>query len=226
MARVPSLSSVSRALMYSLGSAANLYASVEDFCAWTYDGMTSNALHPAQARRVVALSFLAAVASWEEFIEASFVRYLAGAASASGRRPHLKFGPAASIDDAYAVISGKPGFDPARNYLSWTVDDTLRRASLFFGGGDPFNRSLSPVKEALDDAAIIRNRVAHASQKSRSAFRGVATKIRGSKLRQGYSVGDLLLESARPVGVPDAPGAVLFERYINFFASLATDIAD
>lgn len=203
----PSLKSISKSFHQSLDSAVNLYAAVHVFCAWTYEGVNENALHPAQARRVVALSFLAAVASWEEFVEASFVRYLAGATSGSGKRPHLRFGPAASIDDAYAVISGKPGFDPDRSFLSWSVEDTLRRSSLFFGAGDPFKRVLLPAKEALEDAVVIRNRVAHASQKSRSAFGRIARKLRGSNLRQGFSVGDLLLENKTPKGVPLPAGS-------------------
>jgi hypothetical protein len=222
----PTLSSSYTAFSGSLHSAENLYVAVEGFCKWTYKGVNLEALHPAQARRVVALCFLAAVGSWEQFVEACFVRYLAGAKSASGKHPHLRFGPAASLKYAYAVISGKPGFDPEKNYLSWTVEDTLKRSSLFFGVGDPFKRAIQPAQEALDDAAIIRNRVAHASQKSRIAFRTVARKLRHGQLRQGYSVGDLLLEeNAKPAKVSSQPDGVLFDRYITLFRDLAFNIA-
>jgi hypothetical protein len=36
-------------------------------------------LHPEHCRRVVKLAFLGLVSAWEEFLEQSFVRYLAGA---------------------------------------------------------------------------------------------------------------------------------------------------
>jgi hypothetical protein len=210
----------------ALESSQNLFVAVEDFCRFTYEGVNENVLHPKQARRVVALSFLAAVGAWEQFVEACFVRYVAGVKSISGKEPHLKFGPAASLNDAYAVISGRPGFDPEKNYLSWSVDDTLKRSSLFFGAGDPFKRAIQPARGALEDAVVIRNRIAHASQKSRLAFCATARKLRRGRLRQGYSVGDLLLESnAQPAGLTITTDDVLFDRYITLFRDLAFDIA-
>jgi hypothetical protein len=36
-------------------------------------------LHPKHFRRIVELAFMSMVSSWEDFVEAVFVRYLAGA---------------------------------------------------------------------------------------------------------------------------------------------------
>src|SRR5690349_3765507 len=58
-------------------------------------------LHPEQARRVVELAFLGLIASWEEFLEQSFVRYLAGAASDNGYRPKLRLGKSSDITHSY-----------------------------------------------------------------------------------------------------------------------------
>ncbi|MEK6373164.1 MAG: hypothetical protein AABO58_10750 [Acidobacteriota bacterium] len=152
------------------------------------------------------------------------MRYLAGAKSQYAEVPKLRFGPATSIKDAYAVIAGKPGFDPEKHYLNWTVEDTLRRAELFFTKANPYAKQLGPVKTALDDAAVIRNRVAHTSRKSRTAFTEVARRLRRRKLRQGYSVGDLLLENVAPSGVKPRSANDLFEAYIELFRDVALEL--
>src|SRR5690606_1322906 len=76
-------------------------------------------LHAEQARRVVELAFLGLVSAWEEFLEKSFVRYLAGAKADNGFSPTLRMGKASDIAHAYHLISGDPAFDPARNYAKF-----------------------------------------------------------------------------------------------------------
>ncbi|HYK04563.1 MAG TPA: hypothetical protein VE974_22615 [Thermoanaerobaculia bacterium] len=225
MAQPVSLRGVRNAFEIAVGSAANLYAAVDPFVARTYDGIATNPLHPSQARRIVALAFLALVAAWEEFVEASFVRYLAGGHSTLRRRPQLKFGPASRLDDAYAVIAGRPNFDPVRHHLNWGVEDTINRALIFFGSGDPFQRPLTVRKQALQDAAIIRNRVAHSSQKARAAFSVVARRLRGGKLPRAYSVGDLLLERVAPAWAENYEKETLFVAYLYVFVTAADEVA-
>ncbi len=198
--------------------------SVEPFVRRDFESMTTNPLHSSQARRIVALAFLAIVASWEEFIEGVFVRYLCGARSMMRRRPQLKFGPAAALKDAYAVVAGRHSFDPLRHHMTWSVDDTLSRASLFFGTNNLFCDALMPRKRALEDAAIIRNRVAHSSQKARSSFRDVAARLRRRKLPRAYTVGDLLLECVSPACACDYNGEALFEAYLYALRSAADEI--
>lgn len=160
-----------------------------------------------------------------EFIEATFVPYLCGATSTMHRRPHLKFGPASKLDDAFSFLSGRSDFNPIRNYLSWTVDDTLNRSSLFFGAGDPFSGPLKARKLALEDAVIIRNRVAHSSQKARAAFRVVGRRLRHSQLQRTYSVGDLLLERVPPACAKDYQNETLFEAYLYTLRFTVDEIA-
>ncbi len=225
MAQGVSLRHIRNAFEEAIGSALNLYASVEPFVARNFEAIATNPLHPSQARRIVSLGFLAIVASWEEFIEGTFVRYLCGATSTGHRRPQLKFGPASKLDDAFSVLAGRVGFNPIRHYLSWTVDDTLKRSSLFFGTGDPFSGPLIARKLALEDAATIRNRVAHSSQKARAAFRVVARRLRRSQLPRAYSVGDLLLEQVPPACPEDYQNETLFEAYLYTLRCAADEIA-
>jgi hypothetical protein len=225
MARLASVKSTFLELDRSLDSASNLYAAVRPFCEWTFEGVNENPLHPAQGRKVISLCFLACVVAFEQFLEHSFVRYLAGAKGQYAVAPKLRFGPAKSLSDAYAVISGRPGFDPEKHFLNWSVDETLSRAELFFTKANPYSKELRPVKAGLEDAAIIRNRVAHTSAKSRAAFLKVARILRGGQLRQGYSVGDLLLEQVSPTGYKPIQPGDLFEGYVHLFRDVAAELA-
>jgi hypothetical protein len=183
-------------------------------------------LHPNQARRVVALSFLAVSAAWEEFVGAAFVRYLAGAKSMSGYAPALVMGPAPSLAHAYKLIAGASDFKLDRRYLTWGPEETLDRARLFLKPGNAFEIAIKGASRQLKDAAIIRNRVAHASSKSRREFIEVARRFRGTpSLSQGYSVGDLLLEKPRsPLHTHPKPATYL-DAYLFMFHNLGEAIA-
>ena len=158
-------------------------------------------LHPEQARRVIELAFLGLMSAWEEFLEQSFVRYLAGAASCNGYTAPLRMGRAASISHAYQLISGDPDFDPTRNYSRfgeprWVV----ATAKNYFDQGAPYATKLHPNLQVLQEAVRLRNRVAHTSAKCREDFKRSARVHlglpEGAPLIQGYRVGDLLSSPA------------------------------
>lgn len=156
-------------------------------------------LHPEQARRIVELAFLSLVSAWDEFLEQTFVRYLAGAKSDSGYHPTLRLGKANSIAHSYHVVSGDPSFDPTRNYAKFSDPKwVISIAKVYFDHGSPYSPLMQANLEILQHAAKLRNRVAHNSTKSREEFKKSAKVHLGlaaeQPLRQGYSVGDLLLE--------------------------------
>ena len=199
MARKPALNTAKSSYIKSLDSAENLYAAVSPFLKRTYESISTNPLHAEQARRVVALAFLAAISAWEGFVEFALTRYLAGAESPAGFRARPRGGYAKSVSHAYELISGQLGFDPERRFLSWKPEETLGRAKIFFVGGEPFTSAIAPNREHLDDFFTVRHRVAHSSQKARRAFKKVAMKlspVTATKLRQGYSVGEFLVSPA------------------------------
>lgn len=208
MPKKPALRTAKAAFVKSLDSAENLFAAVSPYLQRNYDSISTNPLHAEQARRVVALAFLAAVSAWEEFIEFALTRYLAGAQSPGGLKAKPRAGYADSVAHAFELISGELGFDPERNFLSWTPGETLRRARIYFVGGEPFFSALAQYRERLDDFFAVRNRVAHSSTKARQAFKTVAMKLdpkSASKLRQGFSVGEFLVSPAVK-GFPEAGG--------------------
>ena len=231
MPRQPSLRSVKATFRQVIDSSVNLFGTVEGLCKRDFDGIEDNPLHFVQARRVVGLAFLGTVAAWEDFLEASFVRYLAGAASPSGYRPAPRAGYAQSIQHAYSLVSGKRGFDPVSQFLSWsTISDVLARADLFFSHGVPFRPALSSAQQRLSDATRIRNRVAHSSLKARAEFKAVALQHLGRPakgvLPRAFSPGDLLLETASR-GFPSFSTGPepYFIAYLNLYLELADRIA-
>ena len=224
MSKQSSLVSVRREFVTALEGSANLAAAVYEYCKRDYDSVSTNPLHSRQARRVVALAFLWAVAAWESFIGDAFLRYLAGAKSPAGWAPDLALGPARSLRHACAVVSGRPAFNRETGHLNWATDDILSRCKLFLQPGNRIEVTLKEHKGVLDAASVIRNRVAHASPKCRSAFKDVAQRIRGQSLYQSYSVGDLLLEP-RPASFPNAAvGSNVLEAFINLYLHLCDQV--
>ncbi len=196
MARKPSAWGAHRAFVAALGSSKSLYDAVAPLCDRKSKG--TRALHASQARRVIALSFLAMVAAWEEYLEAAFVRYLTGAAAVTGYKPRLRAGPATDIGHAYELLTGKANYRPDAEVLSWSSPaKVIDRAEIFFYQGQPFKGAIMKWQAQLQDANAIRNRVAHASAKCRTEFKKAALRLLGrpksGQLSQGYSVGDLLV---------------------------------
>lgn len=158
-------------------------------------------LHPEQARRVVELAFLGLVSSWEEFLEQSFVRYLAGAESENGYKAPLRLGKSSNIAHSYHLVSGDPSFDPSRSYSKfgdpkWVVEISKN----YFNLGAPYSPLLHANIDIIQHAVKIRNRVAHNSTKCKEDFKKSAKIHLGlapnQTLRQGYTAGDLLLTKA------------------------------
>ncbi len=226
MSRRPSLNTVSRTFITRVQSSLDLYGAVAQFALGTWDAIQGwELLYPGQARRIVALAFMNLVIGWEEFVEASFVRYLAGSKSPGGWAPKLRLSRCKNLQHAYALIAGSADFDVTRQYLNWSSwPEVESRAEVFFVGGKPFTTLSELQKNRLKDAQIIRNRVAHSSTKCREDFKRVARQFCGlsgsQKLRKGIDVGQVLLDtSGRGFGC--GRGESLFIHYAYLFCDLA-----
>lgn len=158
-------------------------------------------LHIEHSRRVVELAFLGMIASWEEFLEQVFVRYMCAARTDSGYVPRLRMGKTSDISHAYHVLSGDPTYDPNKNYSrfgdpKWVISS----AKLYFDQGAPFSQKMQGRLQVLQNAIKLRNRVAHSSKKVRAEFITSAKLHLGKgpnqALTQGFRVGDLLLTPA------------------------------
>lgn len=185
-------------------------------------------LHSKHVRRIVELAFMGVVSSWEDFLEQTMVRYLAGAKSKSGFGAPHKVGLAKSILHAYRVISREAKYDPKRNYLSWTCpSEVLSRADFFFVGGAPYHAPIQQFHANVQRAISIRNRVAHASEKCKADFKIVACEfLNVAKLTKSYGAGDLLqAPAARHFGKAVAnSGKIYLEAYLDMFEAMAKKI--
>lgn len=230
MPRTPALSTVCKRFGGAIQSAADLYSAVRPFSEGTWDSINGwEPIYPGQARRIVSLAFLQIVIGWEDFVEATFIRYLAGAMSPSAYTPVLRLGTAKSLSHAYQLATGEPGYDPQKHFGKWNNwKDIEELAKVFFDSGRPFTNLTQHEKQRLSAAIYIRNRVAHSSSKCRSDFvrvskehLGISTK---SALPQGFSVGHLLLTSSKRLFGPNAEEKPYFEHYLDVFESAAKRI--
>ena len=188
-------------------------------------------LHIKHVRQVAELAFMGIVASWEEFLEQSMVRYLAGATSPSSREPVLRLGKCEDLSHSYQILTGKPSFDRTKHYISWIdPNEVIDKASIFFVGGKPYSTAIRPFKSELAHAIKLRNRVAHSSLKCIADFKKTANYyLQPGKVKQGYGLGDLLRQECRRdfTSLPPMPAGATrnyFKAHIDMFKILADGI--
>lgn len=185
-------------------------------------------IHPKYAQQVVELAFMGVVAAWEEFLERSLVRYVAGATTAGGYRPTPKYGLANNIQHAYKILSQDPKYDVTRHYLKATDPAWVCSSADFVFSAHPYG-SLQAKADLIGHASTIRNRVAHSSEKCRSEFKATAVHFLhppNGTLSQGYGPGKLLLDPVqRHFGQQVTQQQVShFEAYLRMFEALADTI--
>jgi hypothetical protein len=230
MAKKPALITIKKDFIAKIDSANDLFDAVQPLAFGNEAAIKGNAaLFPGQARRVVGLAFMQMVMAMEDLVEASLVRYLAGATSPSGYAPPLRLSTASSLGHAYQLLSGNPDHKAESQYLSWTDwGATIKLAKVFLKDGEPFS-SLTPLERSrLADSIKIRNRVAHFSGKCRSDFNAVARSYLGlspeDKLKQGYMVGQLLVEKSNKHFGPSCGTKFYFKHFHKLFTDVGTKI--
>ena len=227
--RPPKVDHIRNGFIYQISVARNLETAVQRLAA-IHPGAGPH-LHPKHVFRSVELAFMGVCAAWEDFLEATMIRYLAGAKTNSGYEPNLRVGPCQGILHAYQLISGKPDYDPENQFLPWTnPTSAVKLAAVLFAAGAPYKAPMQREADRLKQAAKIRNRVAHASEKCKSDFKEAANAIlqRNSMtpLGQGFRAGELLSTKAGAffgAGVP-ALNISIFEAYMRSFDKLAKEI--
>jgi hypothetical protein len=138
------------------------------------------------------------IAAWEEFLERTLVRYLAGAATNSGYTATHKFGQANDIGHAFELLSQDANYDPSKHYLKVSDARWVWRTADFFFAQHHYGL-LTPKADLLLNANRIRNRIAHDSEKSKADFKSAAIWFlhpASGTLAKGFSPGALLLSTA------------------------------
>jgi hypothetical protein len=219
--RPPEVNSARTSFIEVIDQANRLYAVIKPFCDMSIKSISHKQIHPKQANRFLGLAFLSVLAGWEEFVEVSFIRYLAGSKTRNGYAPKMRIGGCESIGHAYEILSGQLNFDPTRKYTNWTsFQSVIDKAKLFFVNGEPYSLVTSQEIEIINNANKVRNRVAHGSQKCKAEFRNVAlTMLNRRVLHQGFDVGMLLLSSPT-TQFSTSTQVDFFMAYIEFFEGL------
>lgn len=213
-----------------LESAKELFDAIQPFATGSNAAIQGQAaLYPGQARRVAGLSFMLMVTAMEDLVEATFVRYLAGAKAPDGTAPKLRLSKASSLPHAYQVLSGDPDHKAQSQHLSWTDwSATIKLAKVFLEDDKPYSSISDLEKSRLADAVKIRNRVAHFSTKCRNAFIGVARSYMGikekKKLPQGFTVGQLLVEKSSKHFGTNCGTKFYFDHFYKLFDGVAARI--
>jgi len=232
LARKPMLNSIKVEFERITVSAVNLVLAVYPYTQKEriWDGIHGwEPLHPAQAHKVIALSFMQVVSAWERFIQDCFLRYMMGASSPSGYSPVLRIGPCQSLQHAGQIITGKADFKFEKDIMSWSSWKLVtERSKIYFQEGRPFTDLKQPAIQRLSDAFNLRNRVAHNSRKSIERFKIVAREHlclpsnRG--LRRGFGVGELLTKPPQIFSGNYNPN-IYFLAYVDLFLKMADTVA-
>lgn len=174
---------------------------------WSLPG--AHGMRPYISRKtrdsITELAFLRAFLAWEAFLEQSFILYLSGQKPPRGRAPRrYAFPPNQRVAMDWIVPEG-------RKYAQWTVPtDVSERAERFFQAGRPFAHVLKGNQNALDEARLIRNAIAHQSPTVRVKFEKVV-RTRLGTLPPNFTVGGFLSTT-----VPrSAPPASFLEFYFG-----------
>ena len=227
MARPPKVDHVRDSFLAEIASATNLVMAVQALPRKVHPAVQIG-IHPKHVRQVVELAFMGAVAAWEEFLERSLVRYIAGATTNGGYSPAHKHGKANDLQHAYEILSRDVNYDPQKHYLKVTDPRWVWRTADFFFRSHPYT-CLRSKADLLKKASSIRNRIAHDSEKCKTDFREATLFFLNppnGQLKQGFGPGALLLDPVQRHFTQQAiqAGHNHFKAYIELYAFLAKTI--
>ena len=194
--RPPKVNHVKKQFKLELAAARNLVSVIESLPRQTRN-KNGNGIHPKHVNQVVELAFMGIVAAWEEFLERSLVRYLAGAKTDTNYSPTHKYGRANTISHAYEILSQDARYDPQKHYLKVSDPKWVLSTAEFYFSSHQYN-CLQNNLDLLKKANLIRNRVAHGSDKCKKDFKDTAIwflQPANDSLTQGFSPGSLLTKN-------------------------------
>lgn len=225
--RPPKVNHVKTEFHRELTAARNLVAAIDGLPRKAHPN-AANGIHPKHFIQVVELAFMGVVAAWEEFLERTLVRYVAGASTDSNYSPSNKYGKANTISHAYELLSQDANYGPQKHYLKVSDPRWVWRTADFFFNSHPYS-CLSTSADLIKKSNLIRNRVAHGSGKCKKDFKVTAIwflQPANNQLKQGYGPGALLVAQVqRHFGQQAINNADShFVAYLNLYETLSNQI--
>lgn len=213
MSRATSLESIKKHFISSLDSNKNIIDTItkltkvrhkkDEFC-----------IHPKVAEKIMGQIFVGICASWETFLEDTFIRNMNHAKGPTYSpvpiKPRLR-----NISECYDIINQSTNSMDLQYLNIWTDNNKLvNRAKIYFQNGDPYSLLTASKKyySFFNASKVIRNYSAHDSNKALANFKTLCVPIINSTSR-AYSPGSILLRT-------DACKE-WFEGF-NFFTALGT----
>lgn len=127
--------------------------------------------HPDVIRRFISKSaFIDIFISWESFLETSFLEYLNGELSASGRAV-TRYATPMNLEHGRRIVVG------TNKFFDWGNPEIVRRiASLYFEDGEPFSTTIGAVNSDLLDMRNVRNAAAHITSTTQTQLDATASR--------------------------------------------------
>lgn len=222
-------------LFRSLETAMRIYGPAREMCRFTYESFGESTYQPNVAAKVVGLAFLSAVSAWEDFVGESYLGYLCGYAAPNGYRPRLRTGPAQNKTHALTLAAGESNERDAARRLKWSNFGWVQAlASVHFAPDNVFARVTAADVAWLDLAQVVRNRIAHNSEKAKLQYKVALNRLLDDKpdapLPRGFGPGKFLIyrtdsdQQLRPLMQDQHYWPDVFEGYISLWVRLGNEI--
>jgi hypothetical protein len=138
--------------------------------AFQQDG-NGNYVQPQNQREFITDSaYLKIFIAWETFLEDSFIQYMLGEHSISGKvigccvQPKYK-------KHANNLLIG------TQRYVDWSNPDIIRKlCNLYFNSGNPFDTFISSISFDISDLKTIRNAAAHLTSTTQQQLDSLGTR--------------------------------------------------
>jgi hypothetical protein len=176
-------------------------------------------LHPERLELVYELSFFRCYLAWEEFLEETFVRYLAGYVSVH-HTPTLVSGV------AYPTLAAAwAGYLGTKKYKLWHDPNFVVQRSQGFLVSAPHETVTNSALTDLQRYSAIRHRIAHAQEHARIQFDNATVALIGRKVKGSKAGRFLRQDFAGGIGGVPAPGYTWLHHIAQSYVNLARQIA-
>jgi hypothetical protein len=160
---------------------------------------------------IAELSFFKIYLAWERFLEEIFIMYMMKK-SKSIRSKFFSFVQPNNKECAKRLL-----FE-GDEYAEWKYGNTVSRAERFFKNGFPFKDILNRISTDLNDIQVIRNGIAHNSDKAKNQFSLLVRTKMTFLPTKNFSPGDFLLSTNNKFN------KTYLETYSNKLISVCTEL--
>lgn len=175
-------------------------------------------LHPERLEFVYEMAFFRLYLAWEEFLEETFVRYLAGYVSANYVPVPVRGVPYSSLSSAWN------GYLNGKKYKLWHDPGIVIARSRGHLVGAPHEMVINSALADLQHRAAIRHRIAHAQEHARTAFDTATIALIGRTVKASKAGRFLRLDYVAPGAGVVTPGYTWLHRLADDYISYANQI--